>query len=295
MTKIQLDCFFSAARSGSLAATARELFLSVQAVSSHIQNLEKEFSIPLFRRTPEGVKLTEEGRKFYRFAMAWTEVYDNALKSIDTMYNNMSLKFTIAFSEWVNPLGNLFDAIEAFSSAHKNTELKAIHCSNKDLMDKLAREEIDAAIMCDTQVSGGADFETVSFAPEQLMIYYPPAVHDSVSDGPSPAFPQIDAPYGSWSDEETLEMSRRMSGNLGLAVTRCYTMPNFYSVVACAETVPCFAVSDARFGHLCYADDLQRRPLNINSSLCCIWNKKNENPLLPQFIAHLQDYFKTRQ
>lgn len=292
MTQNQLDCFYTAVRTGSLTATARELFLSVQTVSTHIQNLEKEFSVTLFQRMPEGVTLTLEGQRFYRFAKAWSETYNHTIQSIENLYYNMSLKFTIAFSEWIDPLGDLSDAIKAFILDHEKTEVTALHIDNGALIRKLEQEEIDVAIMCDSQMSGGVDFDMVPFARESLTYYCPLWVQGDTIDTLDPVLPQIDASYGTWGEEETLEMSRRMSGNLGLDRVQCYTMPNFYSVIACAETVPCFVVSDSRFGHLRNTPDLRNLPLEkMQSSLCCVWNRKNENPLLPEFVAHMKDCY----
>ena len=293
MTETQVNCFVAAARTGSFASAAKELYLTIQSISTNIQNLEKEFSITLFTRHPGGVALTDEGRHFYRFALAWMEAYDSCLKAIETLYQNMALKFSIAFSEWIDPLGELFDAVYAFTETHSSTDVSAIHCSNRMILEKLERMELDAAIMCDTQVVASMDLDLVSFAREQLCLYFPPSVDGDNPAELSQALPHIDAPYGAWSKEEQPELIQRMCDNLGIPMSRRYTMPNFYSVVACAETVPCFVVSDARFGHLCRNTELRNIPLQKMSSLCCVWNKKNENPLLPQFISHIQAYFKS--
>ena len=268
MTQNQVDCFLAVVRTGTIAGAAKELYLSIQSVSTHIQNLEKEFSLTLFHRSQKGVALTEEGRRFYRLAQAWMENYSSSLRAIEELYHNLTLKFTIAFSEWIDPLGELYDAVHAFTQAHGSTDFSALSCSNRLILEKLGREEVDAAIMCDTQVVSSLDLDMVSFAQEQLCLYLPQSVSGDTLTELSPALPHIDAVYGAWSEEETLELSRRMSGNLGLPMSQCYTMPNFYSVVACAETVPCFVVSDARFGHLRRNPSLRNIPLHKKSALC---------------------------
>lgn len=292
MTQNQVDCFLAVVRTGTIAGAAKELYLSIQSVSTHIQNLEKEFSLTLFHRSQKGVALTEEGKRFHRLAQAWVENYDSSLRAIRELYHNMTLKFTIAFSEWIDPLGELYDAVHAFTQAHGSTDFSALHGSNQEILERLGREEVDAAIMCDTQVVSSLDLDMTSFAQEQLCFYLPRSVSGDALAKLNPVLPRIDAAYGAWSEEEASELSRRMSGNLGLPMSQCHTMPNFYSVVACAETVPCFVVSDARFGHLRRNPTLRNIPLHKKSALCCVWNKKDENPLLPQFVDHLKGYFK---
>lgn len=50
MTSTQVNCFLATVRTGTIAGAAKELYLSIQSVSTHIQNLEKEFSLTLFVR-----------------------------------------------------------------------------------------------------------------------------------------------------------------------------------------------------------------------------------------------------
>lgn len=292
MTSTQVNCFLTTVRIGTIAGAAKELYLSIQSVSTHIQNLEKEFSLTLFFRHQGGVTLTPEGQRFYRFALAWVDTYTSSLKSIENLYHNMTLQFSIAFSEWIDPLGELYDAVHAFSQLHSSTDLSATHCSNRLVWEKLERLEVDAAIMCDTQVVSSMDLDMVSFAREQLCLYFPASVSGDTPADWDQALPHIDAVYGAWSEEESTELSQRMSDNLGLPTSQCYTMSNFYSVVACAETIPCFVVSDARFGHLCHTPFLRNLPLHKESALCCVWNKKNENPLLPEFVSHMKACFQ---
>lgn len=55
---LALKVFESAARLGSLKAAAAELFISVTAVSHHIDNLEQQLTVILFIRKARKVALT---------------------------------------------------------------------------------------------------------------------------------------------------------------------------------------------------------------------------------------------
>ena len=67
-TTTALIAFDCAARHGSFAGAAKELGTSQPAVSRHIASLEKQLGIRLFERSRTGVRLTEEGRRFYERA-----------------------------------------------------------------------------------------------------------------------------------------------------------------------------------------------------------------------------------
>ena len=50
------------------------LFLTQQAVSKNIRNLEEELGFPLFLRTSRSVELTEQGRQCYELISSWQPV-----------------------------------------------------------------------------------------------------------------------------------------------------------------------------------------------------------------------------
>ncbi len=299
MTQVQVDCFLSAAKNGSFAAAAKELYFSVQVVSQHIQNLEAELSVKLFVRNRDGVSITEEGKAFRDFAMKWIGLYNRTIQSIRDTYDNMAMSFHIGLSEFVDPLGPISGALDSFCREHTATNVSGMYLNNRDVVAKVQAGTLDVALMTNTQIISGGDIEADSFAREDLRLYIScrPDLEQGLQIGDSrlvqvcQELPQITVPYGPWTDSEWTEVSRRMSASLGLTFRDHVAMPNFRSVVACAGRIPCTMVSDARFGLLRDMAELQSIPLNMESSLCCVWNKRNENPLLPQFVAHMKKYF----
>ena len=65
----QLEYFIRVADKQSLSYAAEELFISQQALSTSIKNLETEFKTKLFIRTPRGMSLSEDGKYFYEKAV----------------------------------------------------------------------------------------------------------------------------------------------------------------------------------------------------------------------------------
>ena len=64
----QLTYFVKTADTGSFSSASMELFISQQALSTSIKNLEKEFQAQLLIRTPKGVVLSNDGKYFYEIA-----------------------------------------------------------------------------------------------------------------------------------------------------------------------------------------------------------------------------------
>lgn len=60
--------FWTVARTGSIVAASRELFLSQPAISSQLKSLEAGLGTALFARRGRGLVLTEAGEKAFAYA-----------------------------------------------------------------------------------------------------------------------------------------------------------------------------------------------------------------------------------
>ena len=64
-----IETFVSAVENGSFSAAADVLGYTQSTVTVHIKQLENEFGVLLFERIGKQVQLTEEGRRFYTYAL----------------------------------------------------------------------------------------------------------------------------------------------------------------------------------------------------------------------------------
>lgn len=80
MELYQLRSFVAVAEEGNLTKGSERVFASQPAVSAHIKALEEELGLPLFVRTPRGMRLTEAGKGLKLKA-------DSILLAADAMVN----------------------------------------------------------------------------------------------------------------------------------------------------------------------------------------------------------------
>ena len=298
MTSIQIECFLAAVRTGRISTAGDELYLSAQAVSKHILSLEKELGTPLFLRGRDGVRLTKEGQSFLRFASRWSGLYTSTMNTIREKYRNLAQRLRIGISEYVDPLGAISGGLVSFADEHEDVDIQGAQYVNRELMQSVADGTIDVAILTDSQIAFSGDYDIVPFAAEDLRLYlsHVPDLPKVFSMEDVTRFsrnaPQLDASYGPWSPEEWGEISQRMSERLGFVTAERYTFENFRSVIASARSIPCVVVSDARFGYLHDSDNLRSIPLDSGFYLCCVSDKKNENPLIHVFSKHLKKYYE---
>ena len=77
----EIEVFVRAAESGSFVAAARSLLIDPAAVSRAIKGLEQDLGVPLFTRSTRALKLTSEGRRFYRDAADMLRRFEQTVSS----------------------------------------------------------------------------------------------------------------------------------------------------------------------------------------------------------------------
>ena len=304
MNKLQIDCFMEISISGSLTKAANNLYLTPQVVSKHIHNLEKELGFPLFSRSKAGMKLTDRGLLFYEDASRWTELYDATLQKIDEYYSDLATSLRIGVSEYVDITGEISKGIAAFRDQHQDVLMEGHQYKNRILLQEVEHGNLDVAIMNEQQIFSGGQFEVRPFAEEDLRLYisgYPKNSdqEEIPPDLDNPQFlaackdlPHISSSYGVWERSDWEEISHRVTSFMGYNFTRHFEAVNLRSVVLNLKVIPCSAVSDARFGYISEDMDIFNIPLQVKSHLCCLWHKKNENPLIADFVHHLDTYYQ---
>lgn len=88
----QLQAFLQVCRAGSINKAAEQLFVSQQALSKTIRNLEQELGVPLLVRTPGGVRLTPAGELLEQRAVPYLEDHDDILRQLHQIHKGLQLR-----------------------------------------------------------------------------------------------------------------------------------------------------------------------------------------------------------
>lgn len=92
-------------RVGSITQAAQNLYMAQPNLSKAIKELEKELGFTIFKRTPKGVKPTEEGTEFLYHARHIVEQL-NAVDRISQRVGDKKLRYKISI-----PRGSQFDLL----------------------------------------------------------------------------------------------------------------------------------------------------------------------------------------
>ncbi len=79
----RLDTFIKAAECGSFSGAAEQLFITPSAVIQQINHLEQQMNVQFFRRTNQGIVLTEAGEYFYREALEYVRKSNEIQRGLD--------------------------------------------------------------------------------------------------------------------------------------------------------------------------------------------------------------------
>ena len=137
--------FYEVAKSGSISAASRHLYVSQPATSRAIKKLEEQLNITLFYRTLNGMELTRKGKEL----LFYIEEAYNSLIIGEKNVREDDLLTTGRLSIGVpSHIGRffLFDKMAEFHKVYPNVQISIISRSSNELMTLLENHEIDFAI-----------------------------------------------------------------------------------------------------------------------------------------------------
>lgn len=132
--------FLKVAEKRSFSRAAEELFISPQALSRQIQELENTLGYPLFRRTTVKVELTENGSDVYaRFAGlrdAWEKAWAESLKE---------KRIRFVFFQGLTQIGLLDRLLNMLSDWNKDASLEIFSRDIPQIRQDILQGEVDIA------------------------------------------------------------------------------------------------------------------------------------------------------
>jgi len=138
----QIRSFLAVSRLGSLSAAARELGVSQPTLSREIQALETSTELNLFKRTTQGLQLTEAGRALVEAAGKMNDAADQFTRQASGLSVELSGDVRISVNEIVG-VYLLPPAIAAFRAQHPGVHIEIV-ISNR--ASSLSKREADIAL-----------------------------------------------------------------------------------------------------------------------------------------------------
>ena len=137
--------FYEVAKSGSISAASKRMYVSQPATSKAIKKLEEELNIKLFYRNLNGMELTEKGKDLLFYI---EDAFNSLLIGERNVCEDDSFskgRLSIGVPSHIGRFF-IFDKIEEFHSLYPNIEISIISRSTNEILNLLLNHEIDFAI-----------------------------------------------------------------------------------------------------------------------------------------------------
>lgn len=157
MNFLALRYFKTVASELNITHAANKLYISQQALSSHIRNLEEELGVKLFNRTPR-LSLTDAGRCLFEAA----QDFENINSSLNAKLNSIrkeergELRIGLSFTRGQFILPHV---LPGYADKHPQVRINIYEERSNVLLERLLRNEIDFWISADNPDVEGLEKE----------------------------------------------------------------------------------------------------------------------------------------
>lgn len=164
----QLKYFLAVADAQSFVSAANALYISRQAVSKSIAQLESELQVELFMRDSGGAYLTPAGIMFYERVRNVVLELDQLESEIRKYGSQFRQVIRVAFS--VGTLSLFENRVQQFIRDQKNISIKYFECTPSEC-EKLLREHQADLVITSSLLSGDAfDSEEIFQSPYGILL-----------------------------------------------------------------------------------------------------------------------------
>ncbi len=291
-TKIKV--FLSLARTLSFTNTAKELFLSQQAVSKNIASLEERLGFSLFIRTSRSVTLTAAGERYYQALLEISRIYNEALIEIGHMNEREYQSFRVGYQNFLDLGSTPNRALEKLRKEYPELSVDSVRYSPLMLNERLLNGS------CNLIVINGR------FAPDEPglrqleLLKSPQAVMISPENPlvtPSATYATfVNEPFivDTFENESPKEYEQRVQKEIrmwGLSPKEVIWSPDRDSSYTLAEMGRGIVVG-TEMSRVARDRNLKKYYTGKMDTLLAIWREEEENELVEKFALLLQQEFE---
>lgn len=142
----RMEAFLTVANTGKFTHAAEKLFISQSSLSKQMSQLERELGVKLFKKTRNGVELTQAGYDFHSYVRKAIPEYQHAVARLQMYREGATYPLVVG----ALPLTEEYGFADSFSSywvRNPSVQIEFIERSQENLVDKLRRHKIDLALL----------------------------------------------------------------------------------------------------------------------------------------------------
>lgn len=290
----KIRVFLSLADTLNFTETANRLFITQQAVSKHISQMEDDLGFPLFVRSTHNVKLTpagERARSFFQEEMLRLSGFISGERAEQQRLNHA---LRIGYNNWLE-LGNAIStARERFYDLYPNITHIPERQPPDVLQSKLFDGELDIILVLRRflQRETGLCIEELAEFPMSVIINKNnPLAYEPFDAARLSAMPLLINSFQGETAQASIARARRECGPFGLTNQNIIVMPNRDSVYTAVETGEGIALACAFSRVSSDVGDIAMIPTKITDHLICARLETNRRKLVKRYVGLLHEAF----
>ncbi|HEY0781105.1 MAG TPA: LysR family transcriptional regulator [Thermoanaerobaculia bacterium] len=270
---------------------AQRLRVAQPALSSQIQDLEREIGVQLFDRLPRGVRLNAAGKVFLEDCRRILQEVSEAVIRTERAARGITGTLRVGFTESASWHGVVPDSLREFRRTHSEAELQLSSLISLDQIEAVRAGQLDAGFVyvpaSDPEIAelSVASHETVLAVPRRHPVSRSKRLLlCDLTETDFVWFPRRQHPANY---DRLLEACARGGLTDPRIVQEAIDQATMLSLVSCGLGVA-FVTDATRWRRpkevvLRKVDDLR-----LTLTVSCIWRKDNTSPLLARFLAHVR-------
>ena len=166
----KLEAFLTVANTGKYTDAADKLFISQSSLSKQMAQMERELGVKLFKKTRNGVELTQAGFDFYSYVRKMLPEYHRAVDRLQMYREGGTYPLRIGSL----PLAEEYGFANAFSSywaRNTSVQIDYFERSQEDLIYALQRNKLDLAIVR-LDMLDHSQFSTRKILTDELVVVF---------------------------------------------------------------------------------------------------------------------------
>ena len=293
INEIRVECFLCVAKTLSFTKASKQLYISQQAVSKHIANLEEDMGLKLIDRSNHRVELTYAGEKFFLFFSNAASKYSllrNELLEHKNIDEESTSEIHIGYQNWMSFGEAPGKALTLLRKDYPEIKLVGERHSPSELLRRVEYGDLDIILIHkrfleeSTRIDSEPLFETqmIVAASEENPLATEDASYKTFSNEPL----LIDALEGE-SNEHAVQRAQFECRRFGFVPRSIIVVPNRDSIYSEAESNRGVFFGSSK-GQTPPNLKIIKYPTDILETICCAWQKNSKNSIIKKYVPILQ-------
>lgn len=141
----QMKYIVEVAKTKSITAASKNLFVTPSAISQSIIQLEEELGLKLFNRSRQGVTITSEGYSIIDGALEITERLEQIKE--DALFHQKKSNEHIKLAAVAGVMPLLIRHISIFKKDHPDVQIEIIEMSTNEILDAMKQDQVEFGVI----------------------------------------------------------------------------------------------------------------------------------------------------